>query len=150
MMSHLNRNDVERMAALVSWSPLLYALLALLLSKYPLNVDVDLSTMYNGALISAFALLLISRPLLWIIVPPGQEPTKARVGAACLVLAGVGELMAICGVVCVWCGAALTSFIPFFILSALYYVDFRLFRLNRILDMWPGQDDDPDDGPTMV
>lgn len=125
------------MMNIMCFTPFAYGGLAWLLSKYPLHVRGDMKTYYNALLFVAFAFLLLSRPLRALLLPKKVEPSRRRVAFACMALATLGELMAAAGAVAVWIDATLISYIPFFIISMLYIVDFRLLRLSPILDLLP-------------
>ena len=137
MLSRITRNELVRMMNLVFFSPLMYALAAWILSRYPLRTSVDLDQMIVLSLGASVGLILLSRPLRWLLLPPGAEVTRAKIVRACILLSTIGEAIALAGAVSVWCGARLAAYIPYLIISGLYYFDFRAFRFPRILALWP-------------
>lgn len=137
MLSRITRIELVRMMNLMFFSPLVYALAAWLLSRYPLKTRVDLDLMIVLSLGASVGLLLLSRPLRWLLLPPGCEITSAKIVLACMILATIGEAIALAGAVTVWFGARLVAYIPFLIISGLYYFDFRAFRFPAIISLWP-------------
>ncbi len=139
MFSRITRTDLVRMMNGVFFSPMVYAVAAWLLSRWPLAVAVDLQLALSLCLAGSVALLVVSRPLRWLLLPPGAEHTRARIVMACFVLSTIGEVIAMSGAAVVWLGAPLKAYIPFLIVSGLYFLDFRAFRLPAILSQWPDE-----------
>lgn len=137
MLSRITRSELVRMMNLVFFSPLIYALAAWLLSQHQLKVDVDLDLLVVLSLGGSIGLILLSRPLRWLLMPPGSAITSAKIVLSCMILATIGEAIALAGAMAVWFGAPLVSYIPFLIVSGLYYFDFRAFRFPMILSLWP-------------
>ena len=139
MLSRISREELVRMMNMMFYSPLFYAVLAWVLAKYPLRWRVDINVLIVICLGGSIALILVSRPLRWLLLPPGREATGARIVLTCLVLATLGEAMAASGALVVWTGARLQAYVPFFVVSCLYCFDFRVFRLPAIIALWPGE-----------
>lgn len=137
MFSRISRTDLVRMMNGVFFSPMLYAVAAWILSRYPLKTAVDIHLVTSACLSGCVALIIISRPLRWLLLPPGMQHATGRIVMACFVLSTIGELMAMSGAAVVWLGARLQTYIPFLIVSGLYYLDFRVFRFPAIMSRWP-------------
>jgi hypothetical protein len=138
MFSRITRNELIRMMNAVFFTPMLYALVAWVLSRHPLHVDSDLNMLTVICLAVSIGLIILARPLRWLLLPPGKHPS-GKIVVACFVLSTIGEIIAMCGVAVVWLGARLESYIPFLIVSGLYYLDFRVFRFPAIMALWPDE-----------
>lgn len=139
MFSRITRNELIRMMNAVFFSPMLYALVAWVLSHHQVQVDLDLNMLTATCLAVSIGLMILARPLRWILLPQGVEHPSGKIVIACFVLSTIGETIAMCGVAVVWFGARLEAYIPFLIVSGLYYLDFRTFRFPAIMALWPDE-----------
>jgi len=123
-----------------SFSPLAYGVIAYIVRDYAMHGVGPLQLLHRGFLAVSFLLIIASRPVENRMLPPGAERgdlPPGRAALAAMVLSGMAEAISIMGVVAVLLGAGFGAYPPFFLLSSLAYLDFRLFRFGRILGLAP-------------
>ena len=133
-----DKGRLENMVTAVCYSPVFYLALSFVLSSFKVHSTVNLRMLSNIMLCASLAAVLLSRVLHMLLVPAESTPTPKRIAATCLLLAWIGEAISMCGAVIVWMGAQLMWCAPFLIISGLYLIDFRVFRLPEIISRWPG------------
>jgi hypothetical protein len=137
MFGEDDKGRLENMVTAVCYSPLFYLALSFVLSSFRIHAGINLRLLSNIMLGASFAAVLLSRLLHVLLIPADASPGPKRIAAACLLLAGIGEAVSVCGAVAVWMGAPLQGCAPFLIISALYLLDFRVFRFPAIISRWP-------------
>lgn len=143
MFAETDRRSLNFMITAASFSPLVYGLIAFVIENHPLGNLGNLQNINTFFLFISFTLLLVSRLVENRLVPFELHEDKIpqrRIVVASLLLAGMAEAIAFLGLVIVVLGAGISAFAPFFLLSVLAFVDFRVFRFPRLLEALPEQD----------
>ena len=136
----MDRNQLERTITLVCFSPLFYGTLAVLLAAHPLAVSANLVNITNISLGTGIGMMVFAQLLRRLLLPSDLTASRRRVALTAVILSSIGELIAATGALIVWLGAALPNCVPFLIISALYFADFRLIRFPGIMAKWPEDD----------
>jgi hypothetical protein len=140
MFSNIDRNQLERTITYVCFSPLFYGLLAVLLAAHPLAVSANLVYITNIGMGSGIGMMIFARLLRRVLLPSYKPAGRRRVALTAVILSSIGELIAAAGALIVWLGAPLPNCVPFLIISALYFADFRLIRFPEIMAKWTEDD----------
>lgn len=148
MLKDADSKTLDFMVTATCFSPLLYGLIALILDGRG-TVSPHLSVIYRVLIVISFILVLISRPVERALIPGNAkkgELEDSRIALAGVLIAGISEMICFLGVGAIIVGANINAFIPFFILSALSFADFRIFRFPALLDLMMNDGTtDPDD-----
>ena len=134
----MDRRQLNFTVTAASFSPLFYGLIAYLIKDYSMSGVELLRTLYRAFLVVSFFLILVSRPVENIMAPrtvPAEKLPPGRPALASMVLSGMAECISILGLLCIYLGKGIEAYAPFFIMSALAYVDFRIFRFPRLLEL---------------
>lgn len=137
MLKEADAKTLNFMVTATCFSPLFYALIALLLDGKT-EVSPNLSIIYKTLIIAAFILVVISRPVERLLIPVKTmkgDLEDARIALTGVLVAGVSELICLLGIGAVIAGANFNAFIPFFALSSLSFADFRIFRFPAMLEL---------------
>lgn len=138
MLKDADAKTLNFMVTATCFSPLLYGLIAVMLDGKPGTPSPYLLITYRTLIIFSFVLLVASRPFESFLIPRGAKKgdvEDAKLALAGILLAGVSELIALLGVAAVIAGASAKDFVPFFLISALSFADFRIFRFPTILEL---------------
>lgn len=144
MLNDMDRDTLAGMATSMCISPAVYAVAAFFLDPYSVEGVPRVELIFRIILGVSLVLLVASRPVEKLIAPDpsgGRGPGARKAAIATLVVCGTAEMISVAGLAAVIIGVPFKDTIPLFIVSLLSFLEFRLFRLDRLLENMPGAQD---------
>ncbi len=141
MIRRYTRKSLGLTVSMISFSPILYGIIAFFLDgKIPTPDSIDLQLTNTILLITSVTILIVSRPLEKYIAPDPMAgvPTHAsKTILAAILVSALSETISIFAVIIVCLGADFRAAIPYLLISSISFLDFRLIRYQRLSDMMP-------------
>jgi hypothetical protein len=135
MLREVGRRQMEAMLTTVALSPVFYGIIVLILPRVGGMHAADAIRMKNIFLVVCVGLIVGAHALMHWARGRGAVGglTQAVLRLVCMAAGGMGEAVCVLGIIAVVMGLEKEAYIPFMAMGTLYFIDFRIFRVPRLM-----------------